>query len=203
LTRDGRPKILDFGLAKVQAAGATPDATATIRTEPGVVMGTPGYMSPEQVRGLSVDQRSDIFIFDVILYELLSGSRAFQRETSVETMAAILNQEPPELPGTVPAALRQIVAHCLEKEARERFQSARDLRFALSQVGADSGRQGIVAWPSPRRAWVGGAAAVVILIVATVAAKRWLWPGGGSPQWSGALLGGPEMALNPAPLPGR
>src|SRR5215467_14598039 len=90
LTRDGRPKILDFGLAKVLAAPGAMDADATMRTEPGTVMGTPGYMSPEQVRGFLADHRSDIFSFGVILYELLSGRRAFRRETMAETMTAIL-----------------------------------------------------------------------------------------------------------------
>ncbi|SPE39091.1 Serine/threonine protein kinase [Candidatus Sulfopaludibacter sp. SbA3] len=198
LTRDGRPKILDFGLAKVEAGGSAADSTATMRTEPGVVMGTPGYMSPEQVRGLSTDYRSDIFSFGVILYELLSGRRAFQGDTSVETMAAILKEEPLELPAAVPAALRQIVAHCLEKDARERFQSARDLRFALLQVDARSGGHGAIAGPStPGKAWVRRGAAAVILIAATVAATRWFWPSTHLPEWSGVLLGGPEMALNP------
>jgi len=198
LTRDGRPKILDFGLAKVHAMLSKEDDTATMRTAPGVVMGTPCYMSPEQVRGLSTDQRSDIFSFGLILYELLSGRRAFQGETSVEVMAAILKQEPLELPETVPAALRQIVAHCLEKDARERFQSAQDLRFALSQVGAQSADHAVVAAsPSPGSAWVRRGVTAVILIVTTVAATRWLWRDDNSPPWSGLLLGGPATALNP------
>src|ERR1039458_9095431 len=133
LTRDGRPKILDFGLAKVQATRAPAEGeTVTVRTEAGVEMGTPGYMSPEQVRGLATDHRSDIFSFGVILHELLSGKRAFHGETSMDTMQAILREEAPELPETVPAGVRQIVAHCLEKEASRRFQSAHDLGFALS-----------------------------------------------------------------------
>src|SRR5262245_24324045 len=142
LTRDGRPKILDFGLAKVQAKhAATADVSITTLTEAGVVLGTPGYMSPEQARGLTTDHRSDIFSFGVILYELLAGRRAFPGETSAEAITAILKQEPPELPGTVPVALRHVVAHCLEKDAGERFQSARDLRFSLSQV-TQSGSNG-------------------------------------------------------------
>src|SRR5207248_3699364 len=127
-------KILDFGLAKLQANGAASDGrTVTVRTEAGVVMGTPGYMSPEQVRGLAADHRSDIFSVGVILYELLAGKRAFHGDSSVETMTAILKQDPPELPETVPASVRQIVAHCLEKEAARSFQSAHDLGYALSQ----------------------------------------------------------------------
>ena len=198
LTRDGRPKILDFGLAKVQAAGSTDDSTVIMRTEPGVVMGTPGYMSPEQVRGFSTDHRSDFFSFGVILYELLSGRRAFRGETNVETMTAILKQEPPDLPETVPEALRQIVAHCLEKDPRERFQSARDLRFALSQVGTPSGSHStLAASTSPGTAWVWRTLAALVLIAAAVAGTRWLWRDAALPQWSGVLLGGPEMALNP------
>ena len=120
-------------------------------------MGTPGYMSPEQVRGLPADHRSDIFSFGVVLYELLSGRRAFQGETSVEVMAAIIKQEAPALPGSVPAALRQIVAHCLEKEPNHRFQSARDLAFALSQAVADSGSYGAAPTkPRSGRAGSGG-----------------------------------------------
>ena len=120
LTRDGRIKILDFGLARLNASrtAAAATETLTIQTEPGVVMGTVGYMSPEQVRGKEADHRSDIFSFGVILYELLSGRRAFQGDTAVETMTAILKQELPDLPDTVPPGVRQIVHHCLEKDPR-------------------------------------------------------------------------------------
>ena len=112
--------------------------TLPLKTDPGVVMGTVGYMSPEQVKGLAADHRSDIFSFGVILYELLSGHRAFHRDTAVETMRAILKEDPPDLPDTVPAAVRQVVHHCLEKEPENRFQSARDLAFALVQSAARS-----------------------------------------------------------------
>ena len=196
LTRDGRPKILDFGLAKVQDTLAAAGETVTMRTEPGVVVGTPAYMSPEQVRGLAVDHRTDIFSFGVILYELLAGRRAFQRDTSAEIMTAILKEEPPELPDTVPLALRQIVAHCLEKDARERFQSAADLRFALSQAGAPRAGEGRPAPPS-RTAWIWRALTALVCIAAAAAGTRWLWRDADLPQWSGVLLGGPETALNP------
>ncbi len=208
LTRDGRPKILDFGLAKVEATrAAAADATVTMQTQPGVVVGTPSYMSPEQVRGLQADHRSDIFSFGAILYELLAGRRAFQGETSVETMTAILKQEPPELPETVPAGLRQIVTHCLEKDAGDRFQSARDLRFALLQVNTQSGSHAAIArvrpsWKAFWKAWVRRGLAAVILIGATAAATRWVWRGAASQEWSGELLGGPEIALLPRLSPG-
>jgi Tol biopolymer transport system component/predicted Ser/Thr protein kinase len=168
LTRDGRPKILDFGLAKVQPArAAAADETVTVRTEAGVVMGTPGYMSPEQVRGVATDHRGDIFSFGAILHELLSGKRVFHGETSVDTMQAILRQEAPELPESVPAGVRQIVAHCLEKAPEDRFQSARDLMFALRSL-SDTGASGqMPAAPAPRRKWA--ALGMAILAVALIA----------------------------------
>ena len=139
VSRDGHLKILDFGLAK-RVESVTPDEetsapTGSGHTEPGTVMGTAGYMSPEQVKGLPVDHRSDIFSFGAILYELLSGRKAFRRETNVETMAAILRDEPPELSESgrnVSPALERVVKHCLEKDRDHRFQSARDIAFNLS-----------------------------------------------------------------------
>jgi len=187
LTRDGRPKILDFGLAKVQAAHAAA-AGETVKTETGVVMGTAGYMSPEQVRGLTADHRSDIFSFGVILHELLTGKRAFQGETSADTMQAILRHEPPELPETVPLAVRQIVAHCLEKDAGDRFQSARDLRFALSAMSQSGSHSTAAAAGMARKAWRMRALAAVALIAAGVAGTRWLWRDAASPAGTGALV---------------
>ena len=159
LTKEGRAKILDFGLARMQQpqAGAT-DETMTARTEPGVVMGTAGYMSPEQVRGLEADHRSDIFSFGVMLHEMLSGQRAFQGETSVDTMQAILRQDPPELPRTVPGGVREVVCHCLEKDAANRFQSARDLGFALHALSQGDSQGEVPVAPivsaPPRRGWL-------------------------------------------------
>jgi hypothetical protein len=166
-----------------------------MRTEPGVVMGTPGYMSPEQVRGFATDHRSDIFSFGVVLYELLSGRRAFQGETSVEVMAAIVKQEPSDLPQTLPARLRQIVQHCIEKEPNERFQSARDLRFALSQVLIESGS--VAAAPRRWRTSLRFALVAALLVAAAAVVTRWMVRGTGSSRWSGVLLEGPQIALNP------
>jgi serine/threonine protein kinase len=133
VTPDGRVKILDFGLARsVQPPGPN-DATRTIE---GLVLGTVGYMSPEQVRGEAADQRSDIFSFGCVLYELLSGRRAFDAETAPEVMTAILKADPPDLPAAIPAAVRELVFHCLEKEPRNRFESAKDLAFALRALAA-------------------------------------------------------------------
>jgi Tol biopolymer transport system component len=142
LTRDGRAKIIDFGLAKLRPALDPADqfdsfaSTATDMTERGTVLGTAGYMSPEQVQGRPADQRSDIFSLGAILYEMFSGRRAFAAETSVETMTAVLRHDVPDLAaesGASPAVAR-IVRRCLEKRPEDRFQSARDVAFALEAV---------------------------------------------------------------------
>src|SRR6478672_261471 len=145
VTNDGRLKILDFGLAKLtQLDGQqsqTEVPTRRVDTDPGVVMGTVGYMSPEQLKGRVVDQRSDIFSFGAILYEMLSGRRAFHGESSAETMSAILREDPPELSDTnknISPALERLVNHCLEKNLEARFHSARDLAFALDAISGSS-----------------------------------------------------------------
>jgi TRAP transporter TAXI family solute receptor len=141
ITQDGRVKILDFGLAKLTDAtvlGGPDNASVTraVATIPGIVLGTVGYMSPEQVRGQAVDYRSDVFSFGVMLYEMVSGERPFKGATSADTMSAILNAEPPALHYTsaapVPLALERLVRRCLEKSVDDRFQSAKDLVFALT-----------------------------------------------------------------------
>ena len=145
LTKDGRLKILDFGLAKLTLpdnAGVETEApTRRVNTDPGIVMGTVGYMSPEQVRAEVVDHRSDIFSFGSVLYEMLSGRRAFRGNSSAETMSAILREDPPDLSETntsTTPGLQRLVDHCLEKNPEERFQSARDLAFALQALSGTS-----------------------------------------------------------------
>ncbi len=146
LTKDGRVKILDFGLAKLKTErdehGQTDMNTVSGGTEPGVVLGTMGYMAPEQVRGKTADRRSDIFAFGTILYEMLSGQRAFRGDTAADTITAILTKEPPDLSATnkdVHPGLDRIVRHCLEKNPEERFESARDVAFDLEALSGVSG----------------------------------------------------------------
>jgi len=147
ITNDGRVKILDFGLAKQTGAGGgtqsqTEVPTRRIATDPGVVMGTIGYMSPEQLRGKPADHRSDIFSFGAILYEMLSGRRAFHGESAADTTGAILKEDPPDLSDTnqnIPPALERLVNHCLEKNPQARFHSASDLAFALEAISDSSG----------------------------------------------------------------
>jgi serine/threonine protein kinase len=143
LTTDGRVKILDFGLARVEtpveATDATSAPTTPAPTEPGVVMGTAGYISPEQIRGRPADGRSDIFSFGAVLYEMLTGKRAFTGATTGESLAAILRDQPAEVSRSVPGvspALDRLVARCLEKNPDERFQSARDLAYAVRETAA-------------------------------------------------------------------
>ena len=149
VTKDERVKILDFGLAKLRGSGGhalgSEDATRKAITNPGVVMGTVGYMSPEQVRGHVADHRSDIFSFGAILHEMITGQRAFRRDTIPETMTAILKEEPQDLTATNPninPALERIVQRCLEKKPERRFQSTSDLGFALDALFATSSSSG-------------------------------------------------------------
>lgn len=145
VTRDGRVKILDFGLAKLtqpaDGQAKTDIPTRRIDTDPGMVMGTAGYMSPEQVRGRPVDHRADIFSFGAILYEMLTGKRAFHGESPAETMSAILREDPPDLLESnknVAPALERVVRHCLEKNPEERFHSASDLAFAIEAMSGST-----------------------------------------------------------------
>jgi serine/threonine protein kinase/sugar lactone lactonase YvrE len=183
VTKDGRVKILDFGLAKLtqpEEAGPQTNLPTATGTEPGVVLGTLGYMSPEQVRGRPADARSDIFSFGAILYELLSGRRAFQGETTADTMSAILREEPPDLSATnrnVSPGLERIMRHCLEKNPEERFHSAHDLAFDLEALSGVSAPPTAVAL-RPRRLSVSlllmSAGLLVAGLVVGIAAARFL-----------------------------
>ncbi|MBW3566295.1 MAG: serine/threonine-protein kinase [Acidobacteria bacterium] len=174
ITNDGRVKILDFGLAKLvtpEPPAEDESRTQQKQTSPGTVMGTAGYMSPEQVRAQAIDHRTDIFSLGAILYEMLSGRRAFRGESSIETMNAVLKEDPPELTAAnpkLPPAAERIVRHCLEKNPRERFQSARDLAFQLSTLQDFSGS---VSGAAPairtsRRWWLVAAVAAAIAVAA-------------------------------------
>ena len=176
VTRDGRVKILDFGLAKLTQVGEgsgpqTNLPTQTNATEPGVVMGTLGYMSPEQIKGKPADARSDIFSFGAILYEMLSGKRAFHADSAGETMAAILKEDPPDLSVTnqnISPGLERIVRHCLEKNPEQRFHSAHDLGFDLAALSGTTGQA--IAVPARRRLRVMPAALLVLAALAGAAA---------------------------------
>ena len=176
ITKDGRVKILDFGLAKLtQAQPGSEHSAPTMggETEPGLVMGTVGYMSPEQVRGQSADYRADIFAFGAILYEMLTGKRAFQKPTSPETMSAILNEDPPgisQIVASVPPALQRVVHRCLEKVPEQRFQSTTDLTFALEALsGSGAPRSELLGRAGLRRSWI-FVSAIALALIAAVAA---------------------------------
>ncbi|HEY8669520.1 MAG TPA: serine/threonine-protein kinase, partial [Terriglobales bacterium] len=179
VTKDARIKILDFGLAKLtqSATAAASGVTLTSsHTAAGAVMGTASYMAPEQVRGDIADPRTDIFAFGAVLYEMLSGQRAFRRDTPVETMTAVLKEDPPELSDparTVSPALDRIVRRCLEKNPEQRFQSAKDLSFALGALsGTDSSARSPVASASRRVPLILWAS--IALAIALAALVTWL-----------------------------
>ena len=179
VSKDGRLKILDFGLARLNqpkdASGV--EATQALGTEPGMVMGTAGYMSPEVVRGKTADHRSDIFALVTILYEMVTGKQTFRKPTSAETMTAILNEEPPSISQLTPASppgLQRVVHRCLEKSPEQRFQSSSDLAFALealsdsgvtSSTGAHAAQEGA----SNRSRIVLAAGAALLAVLASVA----------------------------------
>ena len=157
LTRDGRVKVLDFGLAKQKTTAPSENTATAALSEPGMVMGTAGYMSPEQVRGEPLDHRSDIFSFGCVLYEMVAGKRAFQADSSVETMHAILHDEPADIaadPQLAPPALAAIVRRCLEKQPDNRFQSAADLAFALRSISLSTTTAPALSKPVGKRRWI-------------------------------------------------
>jgi len=181
VTKEGRVKILDFGLAKLmqpQSSSEHSAATLTEGTEAGAVMGTVGYMAPEQVRGQTVDHRADIFAFGAILYEMLAGVRAFQKPTSADTMSAILNEDPSgisQISKNVPPALLRVVHRCLEKNPEQRFQSASDLAFALDALSETSSSSAILSGKAPwklSRFWVVSAALVAVVAAVFILRSR-------------------------------
>src|SRR5260370_680997 len=184
ITKDGRLKILDFGLAKLRRSHAqteTVDGMTAAETNAGMVLGTVGYMSPEQVRGQPADQLSDIFSFGSILYEMISGQRAFKRSTGAETMTAILHEEPQELAsriGVIAPALGRIVRHCMEKQPKQRFQSARDIAFDLESVSAISGATSVNAASARKSSvpWLRPAISSLAFLAGGIALGFWLHP---------------------------
>jgi serine/threonine-protein kinase len=184
LTADGIVKVLDFGIAQVARRGPRPEPavsgdaeTQVVHTAPGIVVGTIGYMSPEQLRGEMVDGRSDIFSLGCLLYEMVSGQKAFARKTAAESITAVLKENPPQLVGSgkqVPPDVDRIITHCLEKRPEERFQSVRDLAFALRTISSTTGVfQPVREVPRPwfRTAlWIAGALTVLLCGL-----LGWLW----------------------------
>ena len=188
---DGRVKILDFGLAKLTRPDSGPaadgESATVLETQPGVVMGTLGYMSPEQLRGRPTDSRSDIFSLGAILYEMLVGRMAFSRSTPADTISAILTEDPPELSETIDGvshALERITRRCLAKDADARFQSARDLAFALEESGVHPASTSLEARRGPgpatslrrRLAVLSGGLALAALVIFTMSRAGLLWP---------------------------
>jgi TolB-like protein/Flp pilus assembly protein TadD len=188
VSKDGHVKILDFGLAKRAEEGPGEGQTSA-PTEPGTVMGTMGYMSPEQLRGQPVDHRSDIFSFGALLYELLSGRKAFKRETASDTIAAIMKEEPPELSQSgrnISPALDRVIRHCLEKDRESRFQTAQDVAFALSEASNPTAAvaSGGPYAAAPERSGRAMLAIAALAVAALSAAGIMLWKrqGTGSPS---------------------
>lgn len=173
LTAEGRIKILDFGVAKLQPPvdeGRSIENLTTV-TKHGAVIGTVAYMSPEQLRGKTVDHRSDIFSFGAILYEMLTGIRAFRGETEVDTMTAVLREEPSSAvldEAAIPAGYQDVIRHCLEKEPENRFQSVKDLTFALQTISGSSPVRVASLAPKPSRITVLPWVVATVLAVATV-----------------------------------
>ena len=191
ITKQNLIKILDFGIAKLVHPESSKTLTVealTTQTRTGSVLGTVAYMSPEQLRGKTIDGRSDIFSMGAILYEMLTGIRAFRGETDVDTITAVLRETPPEVTrerASVPKAFEQIVNHCLEKEPEQRFQSIRDLAFALKTLGAGSDGEWHGLWTSGVRfkKVAIGALAVAALFGSGWLVSTWIHLGTGSPEY--------------------
>ena len=205
LTRDGSLKILDFGLAKLVPGPEEAEGTEfPTDTRPGTLLGTVGYLSPEQAKGRPADERSDVFAVGVVLYEVLSGQRPFRGDTHAEAVAAVLKEDPPALVSPsrpVPPALDRIVRRCLEKDPEDRFQSARDLGFALDALSGTSGTSELGAeaprWPTSRRRGTilaVAALAAAALLAGILASRLWLPPGNSRRE---ALITRSQIDLTP------
>lgn len=187
VTREGHVKILDFGLARLTQPRESeiPQSPQDAQTMAGILLGSVGYMAPEQVRGQVADHRSDIFTFSAVLYEMLTGKRAFQRPSSIDTMSSILNEDPAPLVQLAPNAspgLQRVIQRGLEKNPEERFQSASDLGFALQALTQDAHSSTFassyttrISPVASRKRWIALAAAIV-LVVAAVGAYLWMRP---------------------------
>jgi eukaryotic-like serine/threonine-protein kinase len=205
LLRDGQVKILDFGLARQTPFSSGATETTAALSDPGVVIGTVGYMAPEQVRGQHINVRADLFALGAVLYEMLSGRRAFQRDTAAETLTAILREDPPDVSESsvsLPPALDRIARHCLEKSPAERFQTARDVGFALEALSG-SGTTAVLATapgrtrPRAVRWGLSATAGLLLVCLSFAAGSYWISRPTGLPvPWEGELLGGPMAGLN-------
>lgn len=208
LLRDGHVKILDFGLAKQSTTGiGSAEQQTMAATDAGTVLGTVGYMAPEQVRGEGADPRSDLFSLGLVLYELATGQRAFDRPTAAETMTAILHDEPPALETTsarMDPGLARIVRHAVEKDRSNRFQSARDFAFALQAMSESSSSTGEVAPASvatapQRRSLAAVAWVAAVLLAVTAAAISW-WPRRAAATTGSSLIFAPALPFRDAAL---
>ncbi len=204
VTTDGRIKILDFGLAKLEVPAADSELTRTDATTPGMALGTVGYMSPEQARGKTADHRSDIFSFGAILYEMLSGTRAFHRDSTMDTMSAILKEDPPPL---ADSALEGVVRRCIEKTPEQRFQSASDLGFAIASM---SGSSILPAQPSgtvrvKRMPVATSTVAIAAALLVAIGAAAGIWwqarQDAAAPTWKGEQLTGTGIVYGPRVSP--
>lgn len=197
ITTDGKMKILDFGLAKtIEGDGGEDAPTQTRMTEPGTIVGTVGYMSPEQVRGRSADPRSDVFSFGAVLYEMLAGERAFQGESAAVTMSAILKEQPPELlkkHPDVPGSLERIVARCLEKNPEERFPSAQGLSDAIEALSEEqtTERPPVVSEAPAKKSGGWKFALAFLVILAPAVAAIWFLHSTSDARWARDAL--PEI----------